>query len=158
MFDKNIYEVDPRKLEKLIDEVLGLKHEIHHLVIAFKELRDILRHRAKSATLTITSNHPRRKHMPATINVGGTATAAYREFDGPNGTGNEVPAAQAPTFSSSDESVATVDANGLVTGVAAGSATITGSDAANGLSASDSLTVQATQPTAQSATLTLTAN
>lgn len=48
------------------------------------------------------------------------------------------------TWSSSDEVVATVDANGLVTGVAAGSATITATTA-NGLKATCAVTVTAKQ-------------
>lgn len=89
----------------------------------------------------------------ATLEVGKTATAVWQEFSGPNGTGDKLPPAGPVTFSSSDPSIATVDpTSGVITAVALGSATISGSDSANNLSASDSLT---TTEVAQSATLTI---
>ena len=95
--------------------------------------------------------------MPATLQVGQTATAVLHEFSGPNGTGVELPPVGPVSFSSSDDTIATVDpTSGLVTAVAAGTATITGTDAGNGLSASD--VVSDTPVVAQSATLTLTVN
>ncbi len=95
-------------------------------------------------------------HMPATLLVGSTATAVWQEFSGPNGTGDKLPPAGAVTFSTSDGNIATVDpSSGLVTAVAIGSATISGADAANSLTASDSVTVT---ETAQSATLTVVPN
>lgn len=95
--------------------------------------------------------------MPATLQVGKTANSVYQEWSQPNGTGVKLAPAGAITFTSSDPTVATVDPNsGLVTAVAPGSVTITGSDAANGLSASDS--VSDSPLTAQSATLVVTAN
>jgi hypothetical protein len=98
--------------------------------------------------------------MPATIQVGGTATATYLEWSGPNGTGSQVPPVGAVTYSSDTPAVATVDPNtGIATGVGAGTANISGLDAGTGLTASDVLTVQAPPPPAPvSATLTLTAN
>ena len=94
--------------------------------------------------------------MPATLLVGSTATAVWQEFSGPNGTGDKLPPAGAVTFSTSDPAIATVDpSSGLVTAMAIGSATISGSDAANSLTASDSVTVT---ETAQSATLTVVPN
>ena len=94
--------------------------------------------------------------MPATLTIGQTATAVFKEFSGPNGTGVVVAPVGAVTFVSSDPTIATVDPAGIVTAVAAGAATITATDAGNNLSASDS--VSDTPLTAQSATLTITAN
>ena len=98
--------------------------------------------------------------MPATLQVGGTATAVYKEWTGPDGTGDEIAPLSAPSFSTSDPAVATVDGNGLVTGVGAGSATISGTDHLNSLSASDTVTVEGPPPppVAVSATLVVTAN
>jgi Bacterial Ig-like domain (group 2) len=110
-----------------------------------------------SAQLTIhIPHHHKGATMPATILVGSTATAVWQEFSGPNGTGDKLPAAGAVTFSSSDPAIATVDpSSGLITQVAMGTATISGTDAANSLTASD--TVTGTE-TAQSATLTVVPN
>lgn len=98
--------------------------------------------------------------MPATILVGGTASSLFQEWTGPNGTGTVVPNAGAIQYTSDNPAVATVDpSSGVVTGVSAGSANITGTDPANSLSASDSVTVNTPPPPpAVSATLTLTAN
>ena len=94
--------------------------------------------------------------MPATILVGGTASSAWQEWSGPNGTGDPLPPAGAVTYSSDNTAVATVDPNsGVATGVALGNCNIVGVDGANTLTAKDSLTVT---EVAQSATLTLTAN
>lgn len=96
--------------------------------------------------------------MPATISVGKTASSLFQEWSGPSGTGTVLPNAGTINYTSSDATIATVDSTGLVTGVAAGSATISGVDSVNSLSASDSVTVTAVVVVAQSATLTLTAN
>ncbi len=93
--------------------------------------------------------------MPATLPVGGTATAVLHEFAGLNGTGAELAPVGPVSYTSSDSSIATVDsASGLITAVAPGVATITGTDAGNGLTASDS--VSDTPLVAQSATLVIT--
>lgn len=95
--------------------------------------------------------------MSATILVGGTASSLFQEWTGPSGTGTKVPNAGAIAYTSSDPTVATVDAaSGVATGVNAGTAVITGTDSVNNLTASDTLTVN--HPPAQSATETLTAN
>lgn len=149
-------------------------HELRQIVVLLKELRGILQRRSKSATLNIIPSswdeddffiyqclsHTGRKFMSATLKVGGTATAVYKEFTGPNGSGDEIAPIQQPQFSSSDESIATVDSNGFITAVAPGTVTITGTDAGNGLSASDSAEVQSETPppVAQSATLTIVPN
>jgi len=97
--------------------------------------------------------------MPATIDVGKTANSLFQEWTGPNGTGTVVPNAGAIAYTSSNPAVATVDpASGVATGVSAGTASITGTDPVNNLTASDTLTVIAPPPPpAVSATLTLTA-
>lgn len=93
--------------------------------------------------------------MPADIAVGQTATAVLHEWTGPGGTGLEVAPIGPVSYSSDNASIASVDPNtGLVTGMAAGTANITGTDAGNGLSASDSVTVSV--PVAVSATLVIT--
>jgi hypothetical protein len=123
--------------------------------------------RPQSATLTLQANQPCLvgDNMPATILVGATANSSFQEWTGPNGTGTVVPNAGAIAYTSSDPAVATVDpVAGVATGVSAGTATITGTDPVNNLTAGDTLTVNAVAPppppppTAQSATLTLTAN
>lgn len=94
-----------------------------------------------------------------TVIVGQTATAVFQEFDGPDGSGNVVAPVGAVTYSSSDDSIATVDpSSGLITAVAAGTVTISATDAGNGLSASAPLIDNPVAPVAQSATLTITAN
>jgi len=95
--------------------------------------------------------------LPAQLNVGQTATAVFKEFTGPNGTGAEIAPIGPVSFSSSDSTIATVDTStGLVTAVAPGTATITATDSGNGLSASDSVSDQPL--VAVSATLVITAN
>jgi hypothetical protein len=110
-----------------------------------------------SATLRIHTHHHRGdQDMPATLLVGKTAQAVWQEFSGPNGTGDKLPPAGALTFTSSDPTIATVDpSSGLITAVAIGTATISGVDAANNLTASDSLT---DTEVATSATLTIVPN
>src|SRR5271155_3786881 len=109
------------------------------------------KHPAKSATL-----HFKGASMPATILVGATATAVFTEFTGPGGTGVTIPPIGAVSFPSDNPAIATVDpASGIATGVSAGTANISGTDAGNSLTASDVLTV--TAAVAESATLVLTA-
>jgi hypothetical protein len=92
--------------------------------------------------------------MPLTVKLADVAgTAAYQEWDGPNGTGNHVPASGTVTYSSDDPSVATVDAHtGQLAYVAIGSTTIRASDSGT-LPASDVLTI-----TSNGASATLTLN
>jgi hypothetical protein len=121
---------------------------------SLREIRVILTPRL-SARLTVTRKGDH--HMPASIPVGKTGTAQWQEFSGPNGTGDKLPPAGPVTFSSDNTSVATVDpSSGLVTAMAAGTCNISGSDSANSLTASDSVTV--TAAVAQSATLTVVPN
>jgi uncharacterized protein YjdB len=130
-----------------------------------KLLRDILAEvRAIHRVLTVATSAKLRFYdakgnriMPITLPVGSTATAVLHEFTGANGTGTEVKPIGPVTYSSSDSTIATVDpSSGLVTAVAAGVATITGTDAGNSLSASD--TVSDTPLAATSATLVITHN
>lgn len=68
--------------------------------------------------------------------------AALVEFDGPDGTGNVLPAIGATAYTSSDTSVATVDSvSGALAYLKAGTTTITGTNPGNGISASGILTV-----------------
>jgi Big-like domain-containing protein len=95
--------------------------------------------------------------MPATIHIDGNgAKAVFTEFDQPGGTGNQVPPIGPVVFSSDNPAVATVDQNGNVAAVAAGTANISAIDQGNDLTASDAITV--TADVAVSATMVLTAN
>ena len=89
----------------------------------------------------------------ATLLVGQQANSVWQEFSGPNQTGDKLPPAGAVTYTSSDPTIATVDpASGVITAVAIGTVTISGQDAANSLTASDTLT---DTEVAQSASLTI---
>lgn len=93
--------------------------------------------------------------MPATLTVGQKATAVLHEFVTQGGA--EVAPIGPVSYSTSDATIATVDAtSGVVTAVAVGTATITGTDAGNGLSASDSVSDTALKATV--ATLVITPN
>jgi len=109
---------------------------------------------ATFATLTILDSKGNIL-MPATLSVGATATAILHEFVSQGGT--ELKPVGPVSYSSSDATIATVDpASGLITAIAAGTATITGTDAGNGLTASDS--VSDTPLVATVATLVITPN
>lgn len=128
---------------------LSIAWSMHEISQDVQKIRVILTPRL-SATLKIKGE------TMATLLVGKTAQAVWQEFSGPNGTGDKLPPAGAVTYSSSDPAVATVDpSSGLVTAVAIGTATITGTDAANSLTASDSVT---DTEVAQSAILTVVPN
>lgn len=145
---------DVRSLEKLIEQEDKLIQEIRQKVNLFDVvILRMLTGKPFSAKLTIEG-----VGMPATIQVGGTgATAVFTEFDGLNGTGNVAQDGGPVAFASSAPAVATVDpASGAITAVAPGTATISGTDSANQLTASDTVTVTAGAP--QSATLVVTAN
>ncbi|MFN8574367.1 MAG: Ig-like domain-containing protein [Gemmatimonadaceae bacterium] len=93
-----------------------------------------------SGSLTVTARTVTRVQLApgtATVSVGATTTLTATAYDAQN----TVVAGRQATFSSSNTSVATVNGAGVVTGVAAGSATITGTiDGVNGTS---TITVQA---------------
>lgn len=138
-------------------ELEEIRELLHSILVVLRDIRKELKPKhAESAQLYIKDAKGNRL-MPATLAVGKTATAVLHEFDGPNGTGNELPPVGPVSYSSSDPSIATVDpTSGLITAVAPGTVTITGTDAGNGLSASD--TVSDSAPVAQSATLVITPN
>jgi hypothetical protein len=137
----------------------GSERQLRRIADELAEIVSVLRGifpRARSATLIFLDSKGRRI-MPAVLTVGQTATAVLHEFTGPNGTGTDIKPIGPVSYSTSDATIATVDAaSGLVTAVAAGVATITGTDAGNSLSASD--TVSDTPLKAQSATLVITPN
>jgi len=92
----------------------------------------------------------------ATIRVGQTASPVYQEWSGPNGTGDKLPPAGPVTYASDNPAAVTVDSNsGVATGVAAGTANITATDAADSLTATTQITVV---EEAVSATLDYTPN
>lgn len=129
--------------------LLSIARSVHNIDLSLAQIAATLRPRL-SATLQIQGENM------ATLLVGKTAQAVWQEFSGPNGTGDKLPSSGAITFTSSDPTIATVDpSSGLVTAVAIGTATITGVDAANSLTASDSVT---DTETATSATLTVVPN
>src|SRR5271170_6649899 len=110
-----------------------LRKILLEIAVSLKEIAADLKKSASSAKGVL---------MPATIHVNGNgATFVFTEFDGPNGTGNVVPALQPIAYASSAPAVATVDASGNVTAVSAGTAVISGTDPGNSLTASDTLTV-----------------
>ena len=136
---------------KRTNELLKLIHEELQLIL--KALQPVV---AQSLTVVFT-NSKGQLPMPATLQVGATATAVAQEWSGPNGTGSKLAPAGVIAFTSSDPTIATVDpASGLVTAVGPGTATITGTDPVNNLSGSD--TVSDTPLVAQSMTVVVTAN
>ena len=90
---------------------------------------------------------------PATpsINVGTTAQLSASALDQ---NGSAMAGLPATTWASSNTSVATVNGSGLVTGVAAGSATITASIVSGGLTKTGTAAVTVTAVTASGATVT----
>lgn len=151
-----IVEFQLKRIAELLERILATEQA--SLLVEIEEeadLDELVPASAKSAVLTllVEGENP---EMPATIHLNGNgAQATFTEFDLPGGTGNVVPPVGTVSFTSSDTTVATVDANGRCAAIAAGAVTITGTDSGNGLTASDSLTV--TADVAQSATLALQA-
>lgn len=154
------------KCEKRLDE---LEEQFHRLRMELFREFELIRQRFHidelailrlinkfpfSASLTFTGEIT----MPASIAIGGKgAQAVFTEFSGLNGSGSVEAPIGAVSFASDNTAVATVDpVSGAVTAVAVGTANISGSDAGDGLTASDVITVTPLIP--QSATLVLTAN
>jgi hypothetical protein len=132
---------------------MSIEHEIRRILRLLEQILRLLQPQpgiARSAVLTLNGDS-----MPLTVHVNDVpGMAIFVEFDGLNGTGNKVPPVGTVTFSSSNPATASVDPNtGSLAYVAAGTTTISATDAGNSLSASDTLTVIAS--TAVSATLTL---
>jgi hypothetical protein len=96
--------------------------------------------------------------MPLTLHVTSKGFSSnFQEWTGPNGSGVNVKPIGPVSYVSSDPTIATVDpATGVGASAGVGTATITGTDAGNSLTASDTVTVIADP--AVSATLGLTAN
>jgi hypothetical protein len=134
----------------LLAELRGIRAELHR--IACCVCQEPL---AGSATLSFITSKGE-TNMPLTVHVNDVpGTALFQEWSGPSGTGIVVPPVGTVTYASDNTAVATVDPNsGQLAYVSAGTANISGTDAGNGLTASDVLTVSAA--TAVSATLTLT--
>ena len=105
--------------ERLLTDIL---HELRHISGQLGKL--IPHHRTTTAAIAFGG------HMaatPGTQAVGTTLQAVFQplEADGTTITPGAV-LSTAPTWSSDNTAVATVDSNGLVTGVSAGTANITG--------------------------------
>ena len=146
---RHFNEEENRKWKKLVQaELLEILHLLNILTTPHY------------ATLTLTPEGLKENiNVPATIQVGKTASSNFQEWTGPNGTGTVIPNAGPIAFVSDNEAVATVDpATGKATGVAPGTCNIIGTDQVNNLTAGDSLTVVAPPPVAVSATNTLTAD
>lgn len=88
--------------------------------------------------------------MDITLLVGQTTVASLVEFSGLNGTGDELPNVGVIDFESSDPTIATVDAQGNVNAIAAGSAEITLTDEGNNITNFGTVTVNAAAEVAQS--------
>jgi len=147
--DEHLIDFTEREERNLLEKIL---HELKEIARLLRQKGD----KAKSAALKFIDSKGK-PLMPATLQVGQTATAVLHEFTGLNGTGSEIAPIGPVSFTSSDPTIATVDAaTGLVTAVGPGVATVTGLDGGNGLSASD--VVSDTPVAAQSATLTITVN
>lgn len=124
-----------QNLGLLTDIVNNFAHCCNDVLAIVKQILAIL----SPHSLTVIFSNLEGEFMGATLTltVGQTANATAHEWSGPNGTGVELPLAGAISWVSSDPTIATVDpTSGLVTAVAAGQATITGTDAANGLTGS----------------------
>jgi hypothetical protein len=146
MFKSRSSDVDRSCIEYEQLEILrNLARRIEEIIVLLRP--------AKSATLSFKGFY----NMPASIALNGKgAQATFAEFDGLAGAGNSVSPIGPVSFSSDNAAVATVDpVSGACTAVAVGTANISGTDAGNGLTASDVLTVT---DVAISATLSLKAN
>lgn len=130
-----------------------------------QEIEEELKPTAQSATLHVSDG--KGHAMPLTLQLNGPggsiapppagspAGVGFQEFDGANGTGNQVAPIGPMSYLSANPAIVSVDANGLLTAVAVGSAEVTATDTGNSLAASDTITVV---DVAQSATLNAVAN
>lgn len=142
-------------LSGIIQLLIGIERRLEHIERRLRKLEQaVFHHAAKSARLLFFVNlNSKGGTMDTTVHItDAPLTASLVEFDGPNGTGNKVVPIGPTTYSSSDLSIATVDANtGKLTYVKEGQATITALDSGNRLTASAILTI--ISGLAQSATL-----
>lgn len=135
-----------------------LREELHVLAALVREverLEGMLEPEPASAVLFFQTSTGETS-MPLTVHLNDKpGTAVYKEFAGPNGTGQVVPAKGTVSYQSSDPTVATVDpSTGALVYLKAGTTVISASDGGS-LPASDTLTVN--EPIAVSSTLTLNA-
>ena len=133
-----------------------------------QEIEQELNPPAQSATLQLwTLVDSKGVAMPLTLQVNGpggsiapppagsSAGVGFQEWDGANGTGNQVAPIGPMRYSSANPAIVTVDANGNLVAVAPGQSEVTATDTGNTLTASDLITVV---DVAQSATLNAVAN
>ena len=133
-----------------------------------QEIEEELQPPAQSATLHLwTMVDSKGVAMPLTLQVNGpggsiapppvgsAAGVGFQEWDGANGTGNQVAPIGPMQYTSAAPAIVAVDANGNLTAVAAGQAEVTALDTGNNLQASDLITVV---DVAVSATLNAVAN
>lgn len=130
-----------------------------------QEIEKELQPAAQSATLHMTDH--KGNPMPLTLQVNGPggsvappaagspAGHGFQEWDGLNGTCNQVAPIGPMSYQSDNPAACSVDANGNLTAVSAGTANVTATDTGNNLSATDQITVV---DKAQSATLNAVAN
>ena len=145
-----------RFLMKAFDEIIEILHDqtrLLHLIL--KGINSNV-NKAISATLNAQGDKMNPQFTILLLGAGASlAPPAYQEWDGPNGTGNEVTPVGPLSYASSNSAIATVDSNGNVAAVAVGQCTMTVTDAGNGLTASQICNVV---DTAVSATLQATVN
>jgi hypothetical protein len=146
---------DHERLERIERELQGIRERLGQIwgFLLAEEREEHRKHRKRSAVLFFRTSEGDFMDLTAHVNDK-PGKAIFTEFDGLSGTGNKVPPVGAVGWTSSDPTVATVDpATGALVYLKAGTATITGTDAGNSLTASAVLTLIAS--VAVSATVTL---
>lgn len=137
-------ESDRERFEKVFKILRRMEHRLERLEdelgIGFGNGE------AQSATLVFQNSNGGK--MDTTAHVSDAPLkAVLTEFDGAGGTGNKVPPSQSVQYTSSDPTVATVDAaTGQLAYLKAGATTVAGLDPGNGISASSVLTLIADVP------------
>lgn len=141
---------------------------LNSLTSVEQEIEEELKPTAQSATLQVWHMvDSKGVAMPLTLQVNGPggsiapppagspAGVGFEEWDGANGTGNQVAPIGPLSYESANPAIVTVDANGNLVAVAPGQSEVTATDTGNNLAASDLITVV---DVAQSATLNAVAN